>query len=138
MVAVENTRKNTLKLRFGVTLDPGVNDVDCDAWSECKKDFITKHYLQYRYVKVISDKPPSPPEPPEQGNHGVQLPEASCLIPEQPEPQLAVTELKAKEAISYVGECTDAPELEELLAHEKRVTVREAINRRLHELSGGD
>lgn len=148
MVCVENTRPSTLKLRFGVTLAPGVNAVDRFAWGRCKSDPITKHYLSHRFIRVVSGpektetpkaagarpKPEVGPEPRTPGAGPAPLSKAEPL--EKGHVGIDPAGMLAKEVIEYVKACDDSQELLDMLPEVARVTVREAVEARLRELGG--
>lgn len=150
MVSVQNKRSGALNLRFGVKLSPGLNEVAPEAWSKCKEDILTKHYLSRRDIFVVTDAVSEQPPPvvkKEQVKHSSSF-TTSDIIDEQkkrePEPindnDMAdvdaekASEMKAKDVIVLVQESKDVKWLENLLEFDARATVQVAIEKRLGEL----
>ena len=46
IVRIRNARCGKLRLAFGVTLTPGINEVDAAVWPKCRDHPITDHYVQ--------------------------------------------------------------------------------------------
>jgi hypothetical protein len=128
MVRVENTGKGKLNLHHGVSLAPGVNEVDSAAWDKCKQESLTQHYLGQQIVKVVSGSSVEP----------TVKPKASAQKPEVEPGTQSLSGMKAKDAISYVGQCEDFAALEEWLDMEDRSTVVSAIEKRLQQLEEDD
>ena len=148
-ILVDNSGRGTLNLRFKVSLKPGVNKVDSDAWDQCKKDDITKHYLSSRQVRVVSGdaKPTAKPEPPpvaesnaaavvsfmskgdDDADDGDEVENEDVIG--DPETLL---KMNAKDAIAFVKGFSNYEQLEAMLEVDERSTVAAAIEKRLSEL----
>lgn len=140
MMLVENSGRGTLNLRFKVSLKPGINEVDSEAWEQCKDDGITKHYLGARQVRVVSgDASKSASKPKASTPAPVAQPEPEPDVPE-PEPEAepehpVLCDMSAKDAIAYAKVCDDYDFLEQSLEEGvERPTVAWAIEKRLIEL----
>jgi hypothetical protein len=164
MVTIHNATKSKLKLRFGVFLRPGDNEVDLDAWAKCKDDPITRHYLSNRRIWVVasSSEPAAAPKPPAEPVATVEAKAEPVSIAPEPEPESetkedevtdtdegdeptdpsgltpenGVSKMKAKQVIAMVDASDEAAVLRQMLTTETRPTVRAAIERRLDELKG--
>jgi len=54
-VRVDSTRSGKLRLRGGVTLEKGVNNVDPEAWDKSKECPITRHFLKLGVIAVVAN-----------------------------------------------------------------------------------
>ena len=139
MFLIENTGQVKLRLRFRVTLMPGMNEIDEDAWSLCRDDPITSCYLATGRVRVCKspgkEKPcagevpqvlpvPTPAASPESG------PVHQC---EQKHTSSSVR-MDATDARSFVKKCRRPDVLQRMLEAEPRVSIRTVIEKRLQQL----
>lgn len=151
-VRVENRRQGKLRLAGGLTLLPGENVVANSAWETCSEHTVTLHYLHRGELRVLGGPVGecvceggklSPAEQTQESIGSPYTPESPPLLPavdEQPtEPESPPTKLedmRAKDAIDVVSNCTSPDRLLGWLSVEARTTVLRAINRRLEELKG--
>ena len=151
MVVIENTGRTKLKLRYRVSLLPGLNEVDVDAWSLCRRDPITQHYLGVGRVRVHGvpsievqpelpfDKKESAPEPAVVEKQKQEPIPASEPIASRGngngERPSVPTGMSAVDARAFVKACRRPDVLERMLSLETRGSVVTAIEKRLQQLA---
>lgn len=134
MIRVENSGKGPLKLRFGVVLSPGVNNVDPTAWDKCKSDPITQHYLNPAVGRVkvlgiessLNNKGPSSPA----ATHE----DENSSSPSNGGEEEAPKRMSARDTKKYVKTCRSPEVLHKMLEEEDRTSVKDAIEVRLEEI----
>ena len=128
MTSVENTGVGTLNLRFKVCLKPGKNEVDSDAWEQCKNDEMTRFFLAGGRIKVhgsVASEESAPPAEPE------PIPESE----ETTDPGLVPSDMNATDAKAFIKACGSPATLELMLESETRRSVKSALDKRLTELN---
>ena len=158
-VRVINARRGKLRLAFGVTLTPGVNEVSAADWVRCREHPVTLHYVGRSEVAVLESAAVVTPSVGTTGKSSVReasgsdtatqynhespllpLPEGGApgqvhpisSAPDAP----SISEMKAKEAIGFVSAIEDVGHLKQVLSLEGRSTVIRAVERRLAEIGG--
>lgn len=121
-----------LNLAAGVSLAPGLNEVDGEAWKACAAHPVTRTFLDRGKISITTGpqdvkaaaEPPLTEEPadlaPGPVPDEVTLPDLSAM--------------KVREAKDWIHDCADPMLLGLLLDAEKRKSIRTTLENRLEDL----